>query len=215
MLFARGIILVEGDAEKFLVPLFAEALGYSLDMLGITVCSVAGTNFMPYAKFLTALDIPFSVITDWDPMPKSKPLAVNRGIKLAVAIERVRTKKISTALAEELKDIAENKNEDDLADRFEDFGIYTNIRTLETDLYEGGFADDILATLNEEKWSKARQAQIDGWLADHDSIDQDELLNLIDGVGKGRFAQRLASKIEGRKPPRYLEDAIQYVVKRV
>jgi len=215
MLFARGIILVEGDAEKFLVPLFAEALGYSLDMLGITVCSVAGTNFMPYAKFLTALDIPFSVITDWDPMPKSKPLAVNRGIKLAVAIERVRTKKNSTALAEELKDIAENKNEDDLADRFEDFGIYTNIRTLETDLYEGGFADDILATLNEEKWSKARQAQIDGWLADHDSIDQDELLNLIDGVGKGRFAQRLASKIEGRKPPRYLEDAIQYVMKRV
>ena len=43
----------------------------------------------------------------------------------------------------------------------------------------------------------------------------DELLNLIDGVGKGRFAQRLASKIKGRKPPRYLEDAIQYVVKRV
>lgn len=215
MLFARGIILVEGDAEKFLVPVFAEALAHSLDMLGITVCSVAGTNFAPYAKFLTSLDIPFSVITDWDPMPKSKPLAVNRGIKLAAAIERARTKKVPKALTEELKDIAENKDEDDLAERFEDFGIYTNIRTLETDLCEEGFSADILATLNEGKWSKARQALVDGWLADHDSIDHDELLKLIDVVGKGRFAQRLASKIEGRKPPRYIEDAIQHVVKRV
>ena len=39
------------------------------------------------------------------------------------------------------------------------FGIYTNIRTLETDLYEDGFAADILDTLNEGKWSKARQAE--------------------------------------------------------
>lgn len=215
MLFARGIILVEGDAEKFLVPLFAEALGCSLDMLGITVCSVAGTNFTPYAKFLTSLDIPFSIITDWDPMPKSKPLAVNRGIKLAVAIERARTKKIPRALAKELEDIAENRDEDDLAGRFEDFGIYTNIRTLETDLYEDGFAANILDTLNEDKWSKARQARIDAWIANHDSIDHDQMLKLIDVVGKGRFAQRLASKIEGRKPPRYIEDAIRYVVNRV
>jgi putative ATP-dependent endonuclease of the OLD family len=68
ILFARGIILVEGDAEKFLLPTFAETLGHSLDKLGITVCSVAGTTFVPYVKFLTALDIPFSVITDWDPI---------------------------------------------------------------------------------------------------------------------------------------------------
>lgn len=215
MLFARGIILVEGDAEKFLVPVFAEALGQSLDMLGITVCSVAGTNFTPYAKFLTELDIPFSIITDWDPMPKSKPLAVNRGIKLSIAIERTRTKKIPKALTEELKDIYENQDEDDLARRFEDFGIYTNLRTLEIDLYEDDFSADILATLSEEKWSKHRRSIIDGWLADHDSIDHDELLKFIDVVGKGRFAQRLASKIEGQKPPSYIEDAIHYVVKRV
>ena len=128
---------------------------------------------------------------------------------------RNQQKKVTKALTEELKGIAENKDEDDLAERFEDFGIYTNIRTLETDLCEEGFSADILATLNEGKWSKARQTLVDGWLADHDSIDHDELLKLIDVVGKGRFAQRLASKIEGRKPPRYIEDAIQHVVKRV
>jgi len=50
--FARGVILVEGDAERFLVPAFAESLGIALDMLGITVCSVSGTNFTPYVKLL-------------------------------------------------------------------------------------------------------------------------------------------------------------------
>ena len=55
MLFARGVILVEGDAERFLVPVFAAKLGTPLDQLGITVCSVVGTNFTPYAKFLSGL----------------------------------------------------------------------------------------------------------------------------------------------------------------
>ena len=45
ILFARGVLLVEGDAERFLVPALAEGLGHVLDELGITVCSVAGTNF--------------------------------------------------------------------------------------------------------------------------------------------------------------------------
>ncbi|MGC3938735.1 ATP-dependent nuclease [Roseobacter sp. EG26] len=49
ILFARGVLLVEGNAERFLIPAFAEALGRSVDELGITVCSVSGTNFRPYA----------------------------------------------------------------------------------------------------------------------------------------------------------------------
>ncbi len=73
ILFARGVILVEGDAERFLVPAFAETIGKSLDQLGITICSVAGTNFHPYAKFLTGLGIPFAIITDWDPRAEGNP----------------------------------------------------------------------------------------------------------------------------------------------
>lgn len=37
MLFARGVILVEGDAERFLLPAFAQTLDKQLDHLGITV----------------------------------------------------------------------------------------------------------------------------------------------------------------------------------
>lgn len=73
MLFARGIILVEGDAECFLVPAFAKTMNLSLDHLGITVCSVAGTHFKPYAKFLTAMGIPFAILTDWDLRDGGRP----------------------------------------------------------------------------------------------------------------------------------------------
>jgi putative ATP-dependent endonuclease of the OLD family len=58
---------VEGDAERFLVPAFAKMMGHPLDEHGITVCSVAGTNFKPYVKLLTGLNILHAVITDWDP----------------------------------------------------------------------------------------------------------------------------------------------------
>ena len=80
MLFARGVILVEGDAERFLMPTFAKTLGKPLDHLGITVSSVAGTNFVPYAKLLTGLGIPFSIITDWDPREGKEPLGYNRAL---------------------------------------------------------------------------------------------------------------------------------------
>jgi putative ATP-dependent endonuclease of OLD family len=45
MVFARGVILVEGDAERFLIPAFAKDMDISLDENGVSVCSVAGTNF--------------------------------------------------------------------------------------------------------------------------------------------------------------------------
>ena len=85
ILFSRGVILVEGDAEKFLVPVLAQNLDHDLDKLGISVCSVSGTNFTPYVKFLRALGIPFSVITDWDPLKGKQPLGANRAKKLALS----------------------------------------------------------------------------------------------------------------------------------
>jgi putative ATP-dependent endonuclease of OLD family len=44
VLFAKGVLLVEGEAEEYMLPVLAELNGYSLDELGISVCSVAGTH---------------------------------------------------------------------------------------------------------------------------------------------------------------------------
>ncbi len=132
MLFARGVILVEGDAERFLVPSFAQTLGKPLDHLGTTVCSVAGTNFHPYVKFPSGLGIPFAVITDRDPREGKKPLGYNRTLKLVNTIEHMRTGETPTELIEELKRLDDY---DVFGNRCEEFGVFTNYHTLEVDLF--------------------------------------------------------------------------------
>ncbi|CBJ52317.2 ATP-dependent nuclease [Ralstonia solanacearum] len=213
MLFARGIILVEGDAEKFLLPVFAAAMGHDLDHLGITVCSVAGTNFTPYAKLLTALDIPFSIVTDWDPRPKGIALGFNRSWKLVETMERVRTGEVPGELIQELKDLGDS---DDFCERCEQHGVFLNMYTLEVDLFnDADFTMSIIETLRETRWSEERKGWIDGWEADPKKLDVDNYLKLIEVVGKGRFAQRLASRVDGVAPPAYIAGAITYVVERV
>ncbi len=68
ILFARAVIFVEGDAEQFLLPEFARQAGYDLDKYGISVCSVGGTDFLPYILLAgsNGLNIPYAVLTDGD-----------------------------------------------------------------------------------------------------------------------------------------------------
>ena len=213
MLFARGIVLVEGDAEKFLLPVFAASMGHDLDHLGITVCSVAGTNFTPYAKFLTALGIPFSIVTDWDPRASGGPLGFNRSWKLVDTIETARTGASQKQLIAELRAIEDGHK---FGTRCAAYGVFSNIDTLEVDLFnEESLSDCVIETLRETPWTAERKGWIDGWEADPESLDVDNYLKLIETIGKGRFAQRLASRIEDIEPPAYIAGAITYVVERV
>ena len=77
ILFAKGVVLVEGEAEEYMIPVLAELIGVKLDETGITVCSVAGTHFLPYLKLLgpRGLDITHAVITDSDPTLRTTGLA--------------------------------------------------------------------------------------------------------------------------------------------
>jgi putative ATP-dependent endonuclease of OLD family len=215
ILFARGVILVEGDAERFLVPTFAAKLKKPLDKLGITVCSVAGTNFIPYVKLLGGLGIPYSVITDWDPRGGDKdPLGYNRSLRLISTIEKMRTGKIPTALIAELKAL------DDWSEyerRCDGFGVFTNAHTLEVDLFgtNGDYREAVIETLREGPFGPERKGWIDEWEAHPDELDIDKFLALVDQIGKGRFAQRLGARIADLNPPSYIAKAIKYVADRV
>ena len=211
ILFARGVLLVEGDAERFLVPAFANALGKSLDELGITVCSVAGTNFRPYAKFLTGLGIPFAVITDWDLRENKVPLGYNRSLNLVSDIEKQRTGKKPKVLIHELKGI----DEDDFVERCEEFGVFSNSTTLEVDLFNEGYALAIIAVLKAQRFGKKRKSKIGEWEDDPSKMEAKELLKMIDAVGKGRFAQSMLSHIDDIEPPGYIARAIEFVAERV
>ncbi len=209
MLFARGVILVEGDAERFLVPSFAEELAVDLDGLGITICSVAGTNFTPYAKFLEALKIPFSIVTDFDPNG-------DRGQKRTVALSRLldgmRTEKYDEEYFDELLETDDWPRFDE---SIEEFGVFTNGDTLEMDLFKGLFTAPIIEGLREGNFGKERMARIDAWEKDPATVNRTQLLAMMEDIGKGRFAQRMTTRIGGLEVPGYIARAISYVVDRV
>jgi putative ATP-dependent endonuclease of OLD family len=213
MLFARGVILVEGDAERFLVPAFAKIKGVPLDEYGITVCSVAGSNFKPYVKLLAGLNIACAVITDWDPDDEDgDPLGWKRTRNLVKAGEAVRTGKNPAAL---LKKLDGYDQFDDFCDACEPYGIFTNIDTLEVDLFNGDFQSAVLDTLREGEFGPKRKALIEAWAKKPDSLDKKAFLAMVEDIGKGRFAQRLVTRLGATAPPKYVGSAIDFVVNRV
>lgn len=50
LFFARGVIIVEGDAEALLLPGVAEALGRPLSKYGVSIVNVGSTGLFRYAK---------------------------------------------------------------------------------------------------------------------------------------------------------------------
>lgn len=213
ILFARGVILVEGDAERFLVPVAAGTLKTPLDHLGITVCSVAGTNFTPYVKVLTGLGIPFAVITDWDPDDEDEALGFNRSLNIVSTIEQIRTGKVPKKL---LAELAAMEDGGAFAKRCEEYGVFSNFDTLEVDLFNSkAFRASIIETLREGPFGDVRNARIDAWEAEPDKLDKGQFLAMVESIGKGRFAQRLATRIDKIQPLAYIADAIKFVAERV
>ena len=214
MLFARGVLLVEGDAERFLVPAFAKTVGHPLDEHGISVCSVAGTNFKPYVKLLAGLEIPYAVITDWDPGEDGdgEALGWNRSQGLVEAAEIVRTGEAPKDLLKKL-DALTDPNE--FCTACEVHGVFSNYDTLEVDLFNSDCHTAVLETLREGEFGATRNALIDAWAKKPGSLDKKKFLSLVDEIGKGRFAQRLVTRLGKTKPPPYIAAAISFVVSRV
>ncbi|MCC8686359.1 AAA family ATPase [Xanthomonas campestris pv. raphani] len=198
--FSRGVILVEGDAERFLIPAFAEALGIPLDMLGITVCSVGGTNFTPYVKLLGphGLDIPHVILTDRDPVDGKPP--------------RVRPRLANVLDVVEPDDDHSGWGVDDLLARAGELGYFVNENTLEPELFYGGLAEAMQRVIRQElPLNQASRDALQAWVDDADDLDEEALLTLIERIGKGRFAQALATFTSEDSCPDYIRAALEYI----
>jgi len=79
LFFGNGVILIEGDAENILIPIFAKIIGRDLSKYGVSLVSVGGVAFLRYANIFLRenrpeMNIPISIITDVDVLPiESKP----------------------------------------------------------------------------------------------------------------------------------------------
>ncbi len=198
--FARGVILVEGDAERFLIPAFAEALNIPLDMLGVTVCSVSGTNFTPYVKLLgpQGLNIPHVILTDRDPSGAYPPLVRRRLINVLRLVEEGVN---YTPL-----------DADAVIARAEPFGYFVNSNTLEPELFTGGLAQAMKEVIEQElSINQATRDLVQGWVDDTDTLDEERLIKLIERIGKGRFAQGLAPHVADDTCPDYIRLALEHI----
>ncbi|SBT17702.1 DNA replication and repair protein RecF [Marinomonas gallaica] len=69
LLFAKSVLLVEGDAEEILIPIFVnKALGLSLDELGVSLVNIRSTGFENIALLFhdDRISKKCSIITDLD-----------------------------------------------------------------------------------------------------------------------------------------------------
>ncbi|VAL06709.1 ATP-dependent endonuclease of the OLD family-like protein [Enterobacter kobei] len=214
LLFAKGVIFVEGDAEEVLIPGFAEAMGLNLDELGITVCSVAGVNFEPYVKLAGSLGIRIAVITDWDPLDGSKqPLGKARAISIWDALCAVRPEKHK--LSAEEKTWFVDKGFEECSDLWKKAGIFLSPQTFEVSVANTPILKDaLLNILDAQGFGSLRSSRIASWRAGQDP-EPAQLLAMISDIGKGRLAAKLKKKASGLAPPEYIAAAIQYVVSNV
>jgi putative ATP-dependent endonuclease of OLD family len=91
LFFARGVMIVEGDAENILLPTLATILGRDFTENGVSIVNVGGVGLSRYAsifkrkefdaKAQKTLDVPVACVTDMDVMPNCAPEIVGRSKK--------------------------------------------------------------------------------------------------------------------------------------
>lgn len=235
----KAVILVEGIADEYLIPRFAEALGKPLDERGIIVCNINCTNFEPYVKLLRYLDIPYVVVTDGDHyyikekakkdndgtktveeerkyhvMDKEVPEGANIGYlgreiikKLFVDLEFM----LGTEIPSEFEE------QDEL---FHRWGFFVGTHTFEVDMMEkckeNNAATQTFVDIFKELTSGG-DIQKRNFVNEIKNGDYWKCLNKIEsnGIGKGRFAQKLAGRCCKDHVPAYIEAAIDYIYQMV
>jgi len=198
LFFSKGVILVEGDSERFLLPVLAKLHDAALDFdaLGISVCSIAGTNFAPYLQLVgpAGLDIPVVILTDFD--PKGETISQEdddpdgEGVKDSYGENRV-----VNQIMRPLMDVQEwdSLSFEEILAKSEEYGVFLNDFTFEIDLFKEGAEDAFAEAIKQLTTNKKMHKRFDDLSADPDSLDPKQFLKDIESLGKGRVAQRLAS----------------------
>lgn len=81
LFFARGVMIVEGDAENILMPTLARCIGKDFTEHGVSIINVGGVGLRRYAKILMRKNpdqdgiqtVPVACVTDLDVMPNCGP----------------------------------------------------------------------------------------------------------------------------------------------
>ena len=161
-------------------------------------------------KLAEALKLPYSVITDWDPLDGTKPpLGKKRTLDLWQDMLAVRGQPLLTTAQ-----LAPWEAMDHAAFSAgaAESSIFLNEQTFEVSIANTPtLLNPLLDILSEQDFGSVRSGRIAAWRAGT-AVDAAQLLAMIADIGKGRLGARLSKKAVGLKPPAYIESAINTVV---
>ena len=228
--FGKGIVLVEGITEEYLLPAFANLLDTPLDDYGVVVCNIDSTNFKPYVQLLNCLNIPWVLFTDGDyyevtietdaKTKKDKEIKTYHILQSDDADSHYRGNELIANILTELSIIEEGDIPGDFSkqdDLFEEKNCFIGIYTLEVDMMDSADDDGINRFKNvykeliaggdvmQRNFAKAIDCE-DYWLA---------LKKIEDNISKGRFAQRLSENITEKMMPTYIKNGLEKIIKKV
>jgi putative ATP-dependent endonuclease of OLD family len=86
LFFARGVVIVEGDAENILLPVIASLIGRDFKKYGVSTVNVGGVGLSRYGRIFMRsrpedcgeISIPVACITDMDVMPDCAPAILDK-----------------------------------------------------------------------------------------------------------------------------------------
>ena len=204
LLFAKGVILVEGDAEAILIPTIVRAaFGVGLDELGVSVVSVGGAVFRQLAPLFhpDRIQRRCAVVTDLDAPLAGLP--ADPADDTAAQKHQRRAAKLGARRKEELTALS-------TGNRW--LGAFFASTTFEVEFLRVGNAGLIVEVVAAEVFKGTSLERSRGRLASDDiEVAGTEILRVAETVGKGWFALLLADRIRPDvATPRYLLEALAF-----
>lgn len=222
----KGVLLVEGIAEEYIIPKMAENLGKSLDEYGIVVCNINCTNFKPYIKMLNALSLPYAVITDGDFYTINEDSSEDSELKRNYHVMEQDVaendqygylgRENAIRIFESLGNVLQGHS--DLDGFFSAHGYFIGKYTFEVDMMECTKTDSgkkaFTDTFNYLVESSRKRQNFKNRF---DVQDYEFCLRRIEdqSIGKGRFAQIFSGKCNVDNCPEYVKNALEYICEKV
>lgn len=207
LLFAKGVILVEGDAEEILIPIMVKKVfGISLDELGISLINIRSTGFTNVAQLFHTdrIQRKCAIITDLDDAICDTTIFKDDDEKLKKYKKRVESSKQKGLERKAILDDFENKNT--FVKTF-----YAN-HTFEVDFITAGNAPEVINII-----AQVYKDRITKDLAEDDLESDDvskygkRVLTMAKQEGKGWFAIMLGKHITHLTIiPEYILDAMLF-----
>lgn len=209
LLFAKGVMLVEGHAEQILVPSLIQAVfGVSPDELGVSVISMDSAVFTHIANLFhdARINRRCAIISDSDKPFVSLPDDSKNDSDFQK--KQRRSYEAGITRVAELHEFAKNNQW---------IGVFLSDYTFEVDLLFGGLDAEIKLVLHEiYSVDSYRRASAEKLVNPDREIAGEEILRIADKCGKGWLALMLSSKLTAASSiPAYILEALSFASKEI